>query len=231
MTTHDNDAFKPIATVDLAIFSLSPTGLSVLLVRRTSAPFSGDWALPGGWIHIDEDADLEAAARRVLKEKTGVETPYLEQLQTTGNRDRDPRGWSISIVYIALISADDVAEPQGAVAEDAEWRPIEGDGVGFPIAFDHASLLQEALGRIRSKVEYSSLPGHLLPVRFTLSELQSVYESLLGRKLDKSAFRKRMAEADFLEPVEGEMRRASNRPAQVFRLKDIRSLMLFDRRI
>ncbi|ARO27586.1 NUDIX hydrolase domain-containing protein (plasmid) [Rhizobium sp. TAL182] len=231
MTTRDNDAFKPIATVDLAIFSLAPAGLSVLLVSRTSVPFAGDWALPGGWIHIDEDSDLEAAARRVLKEKTGVETPYLEQLQTTGSRDRDPRGWSISIVYIALLSADDVAKRQDALAEEAEWRPIEGEGVGLSLAFDHASLLKEALGRIRSKVEYSSLPGHLLPVRFTLSELQSVYESLLGRKLDKSAFRKRMAEADFLEPVEGEMRRASNRPAQVFRLKDTRSLVLFDRRI
>ncbi|WP_064684240.1 NUDIX hydrolase [Rhizobium bangladeshense] len=231
MTSHDNDAFKPIATVDLAIFSLSPAGLSVLLVRRASAPFTGDWALPGGWIHIDEDVDLEAAARRVLKEKTGVETPYLEQLQTTGSRTRDPRGWSISIVYIALLSADHVAERQGGMAGEAEWRPIEGEGVGFPLAFDHASLLKEALGRIRRKVEYSSLPGHLLPVRFTLSELQTVYETLLGRKLDKSAFRKRMSEADFLEPVEGEMRRASNRPAQVFRLKDTRSLALFDRTI
>ncbi|MBB4481349.1 NUDIX hydrolase [Rhizobium etli] len=231
MTSHDNDAFKPIATVDLAIFSLSPAGLSVLLVRRANAPFSGDWALPGGWIHIDEDADLEAAARRVLKEKTGVETPYLEQLQTTGSRTRDPRGWSISIVYIALLSADDVAERQGGMAAEAEWRLIEGEGVGCPIAFDHAALLKEALGRIRSKVEYSSLPGHLLPVHFTLSELQSVYETLLSRKLDKSAFRKRMAEADFLEPVEGEMRRASNRPAQVFRLKDTRSLALFNRTI
>ncbi|PDT34580.1 DNA mismatch repair protein MutT [Rhizobium sp. M10] len=231
MTTHNNDAFKPIATVDLAIFSLSPAGLAVLLVRRANAPFSGDWALPGGWIHIDEDADLEAAARRVLKEKTGVETPYLEQLQTTGSRTRDPRGWSISIVYIALLSADDVAERQGGIAGEAEWRLIEGEGVGCPIAFDHAALLKEALGRIRGKVEYSSLPGHLLPVHFTMSELQSVYETLLGRKLDKSAFRKRMAEADFLEPVEGEMRRASNRPAQVFRLKDTRSLALFDRTI
>ncbi|ARM92064.1 NUDIX hydrolase domain-containing protein (plasmid) [Rhizobium sp. CIAT894] len=231
MTTHDNDAYKPIATVDLAIFSLSPQGLAVLLVRRAGAPFSGDWALPGGWIHIDEDEDLEAAARRVLKEKTGVETPYLEQLQTTGSAGRDPRGWSISIVYIALLSADDVAARRDGMAGEAEWRAIEGEGVGFPIAFDHASLLREALGRIRSKVEYTNLPGHLLPARFTLSELQSVYESLLGRKLDKSAFRKRMAEADFLEPVEGEMRRASNRPAQMFRLKDAQSLVLFDRRI
>lgn len=230
MTTHDNDAFKPIATVDLAIFSLSPNGLAVLLVRRASAPFAGNWALPGGWIHIDRDIDLEAAARRVLKDKTGVETPYLEQLQTTGSAGRDPRGWSISIVYIALISEDD-ARRQDAIAQDAEWRPVEDDGVGFPIAFDHASLLKEALSRIRRKVEYSSLPGHLLPVRFTLSELQSVYEHLLGRKLDKSAFRKRVAEADFLEPIEGEMRRASNRPARVFRLKDARSLVLFDRTI
>lgn len=97
------------------------------------------------------------------------------------------------------------------------------------LVFDHALLLSDALTRIRSKVEYSTLPAHLLPSHFTLSELQSLYERLLGRKLDKSASRKRVAEAGFLVPVEGEMRRASNRPAQVFRLKDAQSLVLFDR--
>jgi 8-oxo-dGTP diphosphatase len=231
MTLDANDAPKPIATVDLAIFTLSPEGLEVLLIRRENQPFAGAWALPGGWIHIDEDKDIEATARRVLKEKTGVETPYLEQLQTTGNADRDPRGWSLSVVYVALISPDDLVSSQDAIAENAAWQSIEGNGVSVPLAFDHARILEGAVTRIRSKVEYSSMPAHLLPAQFTLGELQSVYERLLGRKLDKSAFRKRLAEVDFLEPVPGEMRRASNRPAQIYRLKESQSLVLFNRTI
>jgi 8-oxo-dGTP diphosphatase len=231
MTSDVNDAPKPIATVDLAIFTLSPEGLNVLLIKRENGPFAGAWALPGGWIHIDEDRDLEATARRVLKEKTGVEAPYLEQLQTTGNANRDPRGWSLSVVYVALISPDDLATSQDAIGGNTAWQPIEGNGVSVPLAFDHALILEGAIARIRSKVEYSSMPAHLLPAQFTLGELQSVYERLLGRKLDKSAFRKRLAEADFLEPVPGAMRRASNRPAQIYRLKEAQSLVLFDRTI
>src|ERR1051326_3764598 len=105
---------RPIASVDLTIFALAEAGLEVLLILRGTEPFAGAWALPGGWIHVDEDDDLEATARKVLKDKTGVETPYLEQLQTVGNASRDPRGWSLSISYVALISADDVRLRRGA---------------------------------------------------------------------------------------------------------------------
>ena len=227
----DSPPQRPIASVDLAIFALSETGIEILLVERGAEPFAGQWALPGGWIHVNEDADLDAAAQRVLKDKTGVETPYLEQLQSFGGLDRDPRGWSLSITYVALIAADQVRLQQGANAADVAWWPVEGDAVGVSIAFDHAEVVRSALGRLRSKVEYSTLPVHLLPAGFTLGELQSVYERILGRRLDKSAFRKRMAEADFVEPIPGEMRRASNRPAQVYRLKQARSTVFFDRTI
>jgi 8-oxo-dGTP diphosphatase len=227
----DSPPQRPIASVDLAIFALSETGIEILLVERGAEPFAGQWALPGGWIHVNEDADLDAAAQRVLKDKTGVETPYLEQLQSFGGLDRDPRGWSLSITYVALIAADQVRLQQGANAADVAWWPVEGDAVGVSIAFDHAEIVRSALGRLRSKVEYSTLPVHLLPAGFTLGELQSVYERILGRRLDKSAFRKRMAEADFVEPIPGEMRRASNRPAQVYRLKQARSTVFFDRTI
>lgn len=226
---------RPIATVDLAIFALSETGLDVLLTRRAAEPFADQWALPGGWVHVDEDADLDAAAHRVLKDKTGVETPYLEQLQTFGNARRDPRGWSLSVAYVALIAADAVQSRRQGEALDAEsgvaWRSVEGDMIDVPLAFDHAAILDGALARLRNKVEYSTLPVHLLPAGFTLRELQSVYERILGRKLDKSAFRKRVAEADFVEPIPGEMRRGSNRPAQVYRAKRTRSTVLFDRTI
>jgi len=224
-------ASKPIASVDLVIFALSATGLQVLLIKRGAEPFGDHWALPGGWIHVGEDADLDAAARRVLKDKTGVETPYLEQLQTFGGKSRDPRGWSLSIAYVALISANEARLRQGSNATDVAWWPIEDNRVAVLNAFDHQDVLGSALARLRNKVEYTTLPVHLLPTGFTLSELQSVYERILGRRLDKSAFRKRIAEADFVEPVPGEMRRASNRPAQVYRLKQARSTVFFDRTI
>ncbi len=231
MATQDETYPRPIASVDLAIFAVSESGLEVLLMQRAAEPFADRWALPGGWIHVDEDPDLEAAARRVLQDKTGVETPYLEQLQTTGNATRDPRGWSMSIAYVALVSPDAVSLRHGSNAADVAWTPVEGESVGVRLAFDHAAILASALTRLRNKVEYSTLPVHLLPARFTLSELQSVYERILGRKLDKSAFRKRMAEADFVEPVPGEMRRASNRPAQIYRLKEGLETVFFDRTI
>jgi ADP-ribose pyrophosphatase YjhB (NUDIX family) len=222
---------RPITTVDLAIFALAEYGLEVLTVWRNAEPFAGYWALPGGWIHVDEDEDIEAAARRILASKTGVRTPYLEQLKTFGTSARDPRGWTVSVAYVALISEDDARECKRVGNTGIAWRRVDGDSVAIPLAFDHADILTAALSRVRSKVEYSTLPVHLLPRAFTLGELQSVYERILGRKLDKSAFRKRVAEADFVEPIVGEMRRASNRPAQLFRAKPGRATTFFDRTI
>lgn len=231
MPASETDDFpRPIATVDLCIFALGEGGLDILLTRRAAAPFAGDWSLPGGFIHADEDADLDAAAVRVLRDKTGIAAPYLEQLQSFGGIARDPRGWSLSVAYMALVPADQLPVAGLNTAEVA-WQPVAGQGVALPLAFDHAEILAVALARLRSKVEYSTLPAHLLPAAFTLSELQSVYERLLGRPLEKSAFRKRMAEADFVEPIEGELRRASNRPAQLYRLKEAGRTTLFDRLI
>lgn len=214
---------RPFAVVDLAIFALSPDGPRVLLARRDLEPFAGAWALPGGFVRIDEDADIDAAARRVLRGKTRVETPYLEQVRTFGGATRDPRGWSISVAYFALVPWDETAGP--------DWRLIEDEGVAEPLAFDHAAILRAAISRLRAKVAYSSLPAHLLPEAFTLGELQSVYERILGRKLDKSAFRKRIADVDFVEAIQGEWRRGSNRPAQLYRLRQGGSTVLFDRTI
>src|SRR5262249_52423038 len=160
---------------DIAIFALSETGIDVLLIRRADDPFAGEWALPGGWIHVDEDADLETAARRVLKDKTGVETPYLEQLQSVGGAQRDPRGWSLSIAYFALMPREMANLSPGENAADVDWWPVIDDAVAVPLAFDHADLLGIAATRLRSKVEYSTLPAHMLSDHFTLGELQSVY--------------------------------------------------------
>lgn len=220
---------RPIVTVDLTIFAVIDELLQVLLVRRGAEPHLGAWALPGGFIRLEDDVDLDTAAHRVLLGKTAVATPYLEQVRSVGNLVRDPRGWTVSVTYMALISADDVSLRSGGNAEEAAWHPLEGDSVAKPLAFDHADLLAHAAARLRAKVEYSSLPAHLLPERFTLPELQAMYESILGRRLDKSVFRKRMVEADFVEAVQGERRLASNRPAQLYRLRPGEPLSLFNR--
>jgi ADP-ribose pyrophosphatase YjhB (NUDIX family) len=222
---------QPFVTVDVVILTLRDGQLQVLLMKRAAAPFRGAWALPGGYIHPDEDADLEAAARRILRDKAGIETPYLEQLQGFGNRRRDPRGWTATFAYFALIPSDALVLKRGANAEEVAWWPIGGTRVQPPLAFDHADILASAVTRLRNKVEYTSLPVHLLPEKFTLPDLQQVYEQILGRRIDKSAFRKRMAEADFLEPVTGEKRPASNRPAQIYRIKRGLTTIFFDRTI
>ena len=218
-----------IVTVDLAIFAVIAGDLQVLLVQRGTDPHRGAWALPGGFIRPEQDVDLDAAARRVLLSKTAVTAPYLEQVGTVGNAARDPRGWTVSVCYMALVSSEAPVLGSGDTEEDAAWHRLEAERVAAPLAFDHAEILAQAVARLRAKVEYSSLPAHLLPERFTLPELQAVYEGILGRRLDKSAFRKRMVEADFVEAVPGERRLASNRPAQLYRLRPGDPLSFFDR--
>ena len=207
---------RPFVTVDLVIFTLREGQLQVLLMQRAAPPFEGMWALPGGYIRPDEDESLDGAAARILGSKTAVATPYIEQLQGFGNARRDPRGWTATFAYFALIASEQLALQSGANADDVAWHPVETRPL---LAFDHDLILRMGLERLRGKVEYTILPAHLLPAKFTLPDLQSVYEQILGRRLDKSAFRKKMADAGVLEPVPGEMRHASNRPSQLYRVR------------
>jgi ADP-ribose pyrophosphatase YjhB (NUDIX family) len=231
ITEDEPDFERPFVSVDVVILALRDGRLHVVLTKRGAEPFRGAWALPGGYIHTEEDANLDAAARRILRQKAGIETPYVEQLQGFGNGQRDPRGWSVTFAYFALIAADGLVLKEGANAEEVAWREVDGGRVHTALAFDHADIVAAAVTRLRNKVEYTSLPVHLLPAKFTLPDLQRVYEQILGRRMDKSAFRKRIAEADFLEPVPGEKRPASNRPAQIYRLKPGAATTFFDRTI
>lgn len=213
---------RPLVTVDVVIFGVVADRLSVLLVQRPSGrdePFPGRWALPGGFVDVGADSTLEACALRKLRAKTNVRSPYLEQLGSWGGATRDPRGWSVTTVYFALIDARAVRLATGGNAEAVAWHPIAGEGVREKLAFDHAMLLAAAVRRLRAKVEYTSLPAFLLPAEFTLRELQSIYELVLDRPLDKSAFRTRMLGADFIEST-GARRTGANRPAEVYRLKE-----------
>lgn len=209
----------PLTTVDVVVFTLLDDELCVQLVKRADHPHKGAWALPGGFIDVHHDADLEGTARRVLGQKTGVATPYLEQLGGFGNGTRDPRGWAATFVYFALLDINALESVDGKPPE-GRWWPLQGSGVGTPLAFDHVELLTAALERLRSKVSYSSLPVHLLPDRFTLTRCQRVFEIVLGHGLEKSAFRRRLLEADLVEQVPGAFERGSNRPAALYRLRE-----------
>jgi ADP-ribose pyrophosphatase YjhB (NUDIX family) len=224
---------RPLVSVDLAIFTVADDALRVLLVQRPQVPrepFPGLWALPGGFVDIDADADLEACALRKLKEKTGVAAPYLEQLGSWGSARRDPRGWSTTHAYFALLAepAPRVGANAGANPADARWFEVKGDSAGTRLAFDHAEILATALARLRGKVEYTSLPAYVLPKEFTLTDLQRAYEIVLGRALEKSAFRTRVLAAGLVEPA-GRTRRGPNRPAQLYRLKNPRKPVFFSR--
>jgi ADP-ribose pyrophosphatase YjhB (NUDIX family) len=205
--------------------------LRVLLVRRStdrSELFAGMWALPGGFVDVEVDADLESCALRKLKEKSGVAAPYLEQVGSWGDAKRDPRGWSATHVYFVLIAADEIPLTPGGNASDAAWFAIDGSKVREKLAFDHAELLRAAVSRLRNKVEYTSLPAFLLGSEFTLTDLQRVYEIVLGRSLEKKAFRTRVLSVDLLEPMT-RYKEGANRPAQLYRLKHRRRLLYFSR--
>ncbi|HEY0820925.1 MAG TPA: NUDIX domain-containing protein [Rhizobacter sp.] len=229
----EGEAFaRPFTTVDVVIFSVRDGSLQVLLVQRPSGPgepFPGQWALPGGYVDVTRDDSLLDCARRKLHEKTAIASPYLEQLGSWGSATRDPRGWSATHVYFALLPSDGLTLAKGANAADVAWFDVEAVLKKRPrLAFDHHDLLRAAVERLRSKVEYTSLPAFLLPEPFTLPQLQRIYEIVLGRPVDKSGFRTRMLAADFLEEV-GVVESDSNRPPMGYRLKDREKAIYFPR--
>lgn len=195
--------------VDIVIFTVQQGDLCVLLVKRAIPPFEGAFAIPGGFVLPDES--LDQAALRELREETGVVDVYLEQLYSFGDPQRDPRGRVISVAYFALISAGRSLKP-GSDAADAQWWPMRR----LPeLAFDHRSILDYSLDRLRNKLEYTTVGFQLLPARFSLSELQEVYEAILDKKLDKRNFRRKIALLKILRPTR-EYRRGGRRPARLF---------------
>lgn len=220
---------RPLVTVDLVIFSLTQDGLAVLLVKRPETadePFPGRWAVPGGFVDVSRDATLEDCALRKLREKTGVAAPYLEQLGSWGGARRDPRGWSCTHAYFALIAPPDAATMATGSAT-SEWVPVDA-ALHRRLAFDHGEIVAAAVERLRAKVEYTSLPAFLLPEPFTLPQLQRTYETVLDRPLDKSAFRKRMLDAGYLEEA-GMIPSDQGRPAIGYRVLDREKAVVFPR--
>ena len=203
---------RPICTVDVVQLTLHGTSLSVLVHARPGAPFAGELALPGGYVRPAEDESTWHAAERVLREKIGLKSPYLEQLATWSGKQRDPRGFSISVVYYALVPSAALASlPEGSRLSPVDALP--------PLAFDHAEIIAHAVSRVRSKSRYSTLPMFLCGEEFTLPALQSVYESVLGTALNKARFREKILELDILTAMPGKFTGGAHRPAQLYRLK------------
>lgn len=202
-----------ICTVDVVLLTLQEGALQVMLIKRDREPFKGVLALPGGYIHQQEDQGASDAAARVLHEKAGIAAPYLEQLATFSGPGRDPRGWSVSIAYYALVPADIVpaGDPQIVML------PV---GRLPSLPFDHRSIVDSAVSRVRTKSQYSSLPVYLCGESFTLPQLQSVYEAVLGEPINKVSFRRKLEELAMVEPIEGAMESGrAHRPAQLYRLR------------
>lgn len=204
---------EPIfCSIDPVVFSIIDESLHVLLVTRDKSPCEGLLALPGGLIQKSIDKDVDSAVDRVLKLKTGAHINYREQVISVGGL-RDPRDWTLSIAYMALVS------PQ-KVNENSQWVPIS-ELSNLQLAFDHKMIIEQCVARLTNKVNYSTIPMHFVDKEFTLPDLQKVYESLLQEKLDKSSFRKKIEESNLLEDT-GKMRKdGAFRPSKLYSLKNI----------
>jgi 8-oxo-dGTP diphosphatase len=205
---------RPAVTVDAVVFAFDGGDLKVLLIQRGVAPFEGKWALPGGFVQMEED--LEAAVRRELKEEAGLSNVFLEQLYTFGAVGRDPRGRPVSVAYYALVKLADYGLKAGTDARAAGWFPV----AELPaLAFDHEAIVGAARKRLQGKVRYQPIGFELLPRKFTLSQLQQLYETVLERALDKRNFRKKilgMAGGGLLMDT-GEMQRdVAHRAARLY---------------
>ncbi|UBF28370.1 NUDIX hydrolase [Kovacikia minuta CCNUW1] len=206
---------RPSLTVDCVVFGLDEADLKVLLIQRDIAPFRGEWALPGGFVHLDES--LEAAALRELREETGVEKIFLEQLYTFGKIDRDPRERVVTVAYYALINLGDYPLKATTDARNAEWFPVVAVP---PLAFDHAQILATALARLKSKVRYEPIGFELLPKKFTLSQLQKLYETILESPLDKRNFRKKILSMELLIELDEMEKDVPHRAARLYQFDE-----------
>lgn len=214
MNTNSMDYEQLGMTVDLVIFTVNKDKLKVLLTKRAESPFLAFWSLPGGFLL--ENESLEEAALRVLREKTGVKDVYLEQLYTFGKPDRDPRARVITVAYFALIPWANLDQPESKKVADLTWVSVDQ----LPkLAFDHKEILNCAVKRLRAKVSYSNIVYGLMPDKFRLSELQKMYEIILGDELDKRNFRKRILASGLLQQTGKKDLLGAHRPAMLYQFK------------
>ena len=215
---------RPALTVDCVVFGYDATVLKVLLIQRDLEPFAGKWALPGGFVHLDET--LEAAARRELWEETSVADLFLEQLYTFGAVARDPRERVVSVAYYALIDLFSRQLNAASDARNAAWYTVDATP---PLAFDHQEILALALQRLRGKVRYQPIGFELLPEKFTLTQLQRLYETILGVTLDKRNIRKKLLAMELLIALDEVEQDVAHRAARLYQFDEVRYRALSER--
>ena len=218
---HTYEYPRPALTVDCIVFGLNDEELKVLLIQRKNEPFAGRWALPGGFVDVGEAP--EQAARRELKEETGLANVSLEQLHTFGEPDRDPREHVVSVAHYALVNVADARVRAADDARQAAWFPVRKPP---PLAFDHASILRMAHDRLEDRLRRQPVGIELLPRRFTLSQLQYVYETILGKEIDKRNFRRRVLRTGLLVETDQTQKEVAHRAARLYRfdVKEYRRL-------
>jgi len=207
---------RPALTVDCVVFGLDTQhSLKVLLIRRKLPPFAGEWALPGGFVHLDES--LEQAARRELREETGLDHVFLEQLYSFGAVNRDPRERVVAIAYYALVNLQEYTLHAETDASDAAWFTVTKLP---PLAFDHDRILNTALARLKGKLRYEPIGFELLPKKFTLYQLQKLYETVLGYPVDKRNFRKKFLKMNVLTALDEVEPGANHRAARLYKFDE-----------
>ena len=203
---------RPALTVDCIIFGFEDNTLKVLLVERGSEPFAGQWAFPGGFVEIDET--VENAAKRELEEETGMQNTYMEQLFTFSKVDRDPRGRVVSVAYYALVKPAAHEVKAASDAKNARWFAEDE----LPdLAFDHADIFDLARNRLKNKVRYEPIGFELLPEKFTLTQLQTLYEVVMKKEMDKRNFRKKILKTNLILDTQERQRGVPHRAAKLYR--------------
>ncbi len=210
--SHTYEYPRPALTVDCVVFGMDEEDLKVLLIKRGLEPFQGKWALPGGFVRMEES--LDDAACRELEEEAGIRPAHLEQLYTFGEPGRDPRGRVVTVAYFALVKLSDHRVHASTDAREAAWFSVWD---APKLAFDHADILGTALQRLKGKVRYQPIGFELLPPKFTLTQLQRLYEIILERELDKRNFRKKILSMDLLEELDEVEQDVSHRAARLYR--------------
>lgn len=209
------EKYKLTVAVDIVLFTIKDGDLKVLLIKRRNDPFKEMWAIPGG--RVEQDESLKDAAERELFEEVNVKVDYLEQLYSFGDPERDPRGRVISVTYYALVSYDNLKPMAASDAKEARWHSM----FKLPeLAFDHKQILEYALQRLRYKLGYTTVGFQLLPEKFTLTELQSLYEIILAKALDKRNFRKKIFSLDIIKPTSEIKKDGAHRPAKLYLFKN-----------
>lgn len=223
-----NDFKNPLFTVDSVLFTVKEGRLQVLMVRRANEPFIHQWGLPGGFVDVDIDQSTDETALRKLKEKTSVAPQYLEQLQAFSSACRDPRGFSVTLVYYALVAEQEVSCHIDTV-DDAKWVDLE-ELDDLAVAFDHRFIIEQAQHRLQQKALYSMVPVYCLPELFTIAQLKSVIEVIIGKEIQRKSLIRRIDASEMFEALDEKVK-SGGRLAQVYKVKPDVDIAHFERNL